>query len=167
MVIVCQAQQSSILCTLLRYTHVFSWNQNKNNMKSKFIKRIRFHISNGSTIICYQFTCNQNQLISASLAIQTFAIKHINSVAITFICYPALTAIDTFAIKLHLLSGQFAINPHVVINNFAINHHLLSNFRLPLNPYFYHFFSLLKICKFLNIWKSSFAGNDKVSTLAF
>ena len=114
-------------------------------MKSKFIKRIRFHMSNGSTIICYQFTCNQNQLVSSSLAIQTFVIKHINSVAITFICYPALTAIDTFAIKLHLLSVQFAINPNVAINNFAINHHLLSNFRLALNHYLKQFF--LKIRK--------------------
>jgi len=53
-------------------------------------------------IICYQLICNQNQLLSASSAIQTFSIKliyTINSFAITFaiiddhICYPASSAI--------------------------------------------------------------------------
>ena len=37
----------------------------------------------------------------------------INLVTITFICYQASTAIETFAIKPHLLSGQFAINSQV------------------------------------------------------
>ena len=68
-----------------------------------------------------ELTCNQNQLLSALLAIQTFAINliyyqlscyhiHLRS---SLIFYLALTAIDTFANKAHLLSGQFAINPQL------------------------------------------------------
>jgi len=67
---------------------------------------------------CYQLTCNQNQLLSASLAIQTFANKliyyqlscnHIHllssliyypaSLAIRPICYQSSDAINNFAIK--------------------------------------------------------------------
>ena len=101
-----------------------------------------------STIICYQLTfyqltCNQNQLLSASSAIQRFAIKliyyqlscdHIHLLS-SLICYQA-----SFAIKPHLLSSlnfyrhiyfqaSLANRPtsyqsSVAINNFAINHHL-------------------------------------------
>jgi len=56
-------------------------------------------------------------------------------------CYSASAALST-----HLLSSQICYQSSVAINNFAIDHHLLSNFRLPLNPYFCHFF-LLKIYK--------------------
>ena len=67
---------------------------------------------------CYQLTCNQNQLLSASLAIQTFANKLIYyqlscnpihllssliyypaSLAIRPICYQSSDAINNFAIK--------------------------------------------------------------------
>ena len=62
-----------------------------------------------------------NSLAIPSFAIQTFAIKliyyrlsrdHIHLLS-SLICYPASTAIDIFAIKSHLLSGQFAINPQL------------------------------------------------------
>ena len=72
-----------------------------------------------STIICYQLTCYHLQ--SKSVAIQTFAIKLIHyqlscdhfHLLLSLICIPASTAIDTFAIKPHLLSGQFTINPQL------------------------------------------------------
>ena len=62
-----------------------------------------------------------SQLLSASLAIQTFAIKLINyqlscdhiHLISSLICYPTSTAIDTFAFKPHLLSSQFAVNPQL------------------------------------------------------
>ena len=83
--------------------------------------------------LCYQLTfypltCNQNQLLSASSAIQTFAIKliyyqlscdHIHLLS-SLICYPASTAIDTFTFKPQLLSSlicyqaSFAIKPHLL-----------------------------------------------------
>jgi hypothetical protein len=64
------------------------------------------------------------QLKSAAISfqIQTFAIKliyfqpccdHIYLLS-SLICYPSSTAIDTFAFKPHLLSGQFAINPQLL-----------------------------------------------------
>ena len=73
----------------------------------------------------YPNICLQTHLLSTQLRSHSFAI----------ICYPASTAIDTFAIR--PICFQFS----VAINNYTINHHLLQNFRLPLNPYFYHFFS--------------------------
>ena len=122
-----------------------------------------------STIICYQLTCYQlicyqphllsPHFLSTHLLSNSFAI---NSVAITFICYQASFAIRPQLLSTHLLSSltcyqanllwilscnqQFCYQSSFAINNFAINHNLLSNFRLPLNPYFYHFF-LLKIWK--------------------
>ena len=115
-------------------------------------------MSNGSTIICYQFTCNQNQLVSSSLAIQTFVIKHINSVAITFICYPALTAIDTFAIKLHLLSVQFAINPKLqstIFLSIIICCQIFDLLSIITLTSFFFLKIRKKMEKFLKIWNSS------------
>ena len=97
---------------------------NLNHIFRMFIRR--------SMIICYQLTCylltcNQPHLLSAWLAIPSFAI---NSLAICFTrswphlhsgltcsrhtCYPASLALATLAIQPHFLSGQFAIRPHLL-----------------------------------------------------
>ena len=57
--------------------------------------------------VAIKISCFKPQVLSKHLLSNSFTI---NPVANTFICYPALTATDTFAIKPHLLSGQFAIN---------------------------------------------------------
>ena len=58
-------------------------------------------------LIYYQLSSYQPQLLSKHLLSNSFTI---NLVAITFICYQVSTAIDTFAMKPHLLSDYFAIN---------------------------------------------------------
>ena len=70
-------------------------------------------------------------MLSASSAIQTFSIKlnyyqlscdHIHLLS-SLICYPASTAIETFAIKSHFLAGQFANNPELqltILQSFII-----------------------------------------------
>ena len=125
-----------------------------------------------SAIICYQLTwyplfCNQNQLLSASSGIQTFAIKliyywlscdHIHLLS-SLICNPASTAIDIFAIKPHFLSGQFAINPQLqstILLSIIICYQIfdllsiliLTNFSLKIRKKF------LKILEFFILWQT-------------
>ena len=90
-----------------------------------------------------KISCYQPHLLSKHLLSNSFTI---NLVAITFICYPASTAIDTFAIKPQLICYQ-------------------ANLLLILICYqIFDFLSILIFTIFilLKIWNSSFSGKHCV-----
>ena len=107
-------------------------------------------------------------LVIPSLAINTFAIKlicyqlscfHIHLLS-SLICYPASTAIDTLAIKPHLLSGQFAINPPLqstIWLSIIICYQIFALLWIIILTNFFQK-SGEKMKKFLKIWNSSVSG---------
>ena len=102
-------------------------------------------------------------LLSASLAIKLICIQlscyHIHLLS-SLICYPASTAIDTLAIKPHLLSGQFAINPPLqstIWLSIIICYQIFALLWIIILTNFFQK-SGEKMKKFLKIWNSSVSG---------
>ena len=128
---------------------MYKWKRFKEFLiQTKYLIRIEAR-SFAINSLAIQISCYQPHLLSKHLLSNSFTI---NSVAITLICYPASFPIRCQLLSTHLLSSltcyqaNLLYQSSVAVNNFAFNHHLLSNFRLPLNPYFFHFF-LLKTAK--------------------